>query len=112
VDAARPRATHDAGSGRRGAWPSIERLYRTYKTGGAAALLSKKRGRPSLRRLSDGLRAEAVRLVRDKYGDFGPTLAREKLAEVHGVVVSVETLRQWMISDGGWLRRNRRLARP
>jgi transposase len=90
----------------------VERLYRAYKAGGAAALLSKKRGRPSLRRLSDGLRAEAVRLVRDKYGDFGPTLAREKLAEVHGLVVSVETLRQWMISDGVWLPRNRRLARP
>jgi transposase len=89
----------------------VERLYRAYKAGGAAALASKKRGRPSSRRLPDALRAETVGLVREKYGDFGPTLACEKLVEVHGIDVSVETLRQWMIGDGVWLPRNRRLPR-
>jgi transposase len=89
----------------------VERLYRVYRADGAAALVSKKRGRPSARRLPDTLRAEVVRLVREKYGDFGPTLAREKLAEVHGLVVSVETLRQWMIGDGVWLPRDRKLPR-
>ena len=59
----------------------IERPYRAYKAGGAAALVSKKRGRPSARRLPDVLRTEALALVREKYGDFGPTLACEKLAE-------------------------------
>jgi hypothetical protein len=34
----------------------VERLYRAYKAGGAAALVSKKRGRPSLRRLPTKLR--------------------------------------------------------
>jgi hypothetical protein len=88
--------------------PMPDRLYRAYKAGGAAALTSKKRGRPSSRRLSDALRAEAAGLVREKYGDFGPTLACEKLAEVHGVGVSVETIRQWMIGDGIWPTRSRR----
>jgi transposase len=90
----------------------VERLYRAYKAGGAVGLVSKKRGRPSSRRLPDALRAVAVRLVREKYGDFGPTLAREKLAEMHGLVVSVETLRQWLIADGVWLPRDRKLPRP
>jgi hypothetical protein len=45
-------------------------------------------------------------------GDFRPTLACEKLAEVHGVVVSVETLRKWMIADGMWLPRAGRRGRP
>jgi transposase len=89
----------------------VERLYRAYKLGGAAALTSKKRGRPSSRRLPEALRAETVGLVREKYGDFGPTLACEKLVEVHGIDVSVETLRQWMIGDGVWLPRNQRLRR-
>src|SRR5688572_5527748 len=57
----------------------VERLYRAYKAHGAAGLVSKKRGRPSARRLSDALRVEAVRLVRERYADFGPTLAQEKL---------------------------------
>jgi hypothetical protein len=90
----------------------VERMYRAYKAGGAAALVSKKRGRPSARRLSDALRSDVVRLVREKYSDFGPTLAREKLVAAHGIVVSVETLRQWMIGDGVWLPRDRRLPRP
>ena len=90
----------------------VERMYRAYKAGGAAALVSKKRGRPSLRRLPDALRTTALGIVRSLYGDFRPTLAREKLEELHGVTVSVETLRQWMIADGLWVPRAARRARP
>jgi len=39
-------------------------------------------------------------LVHEYYPDFGPTLAHEKLTELRGVHVAVETLRQWMIADG------------
>jgi hypothetical protein len=90
----------------------VERLYRAYKAGGAAALVSKKRGRPSGRRLPDKLRAEALRLVRAHYSDFRPTLAQEKLTEVHGLRLSVETLRQWMVADGLWTPRAGRRAKP
>lgn len=41
----------------------VERLYRAYKAGGAGALVSKKRGRPSPRRLPDTLRATAFELA-------------------------------------------------
>jgi hypothetical protein len=64
------------------------------------ALVSKKRGRRSTRRLPDATRSEVLGVVRERYGDFGPTLAHEKLTELHGVTVSVETLREWMVSDG------------
>jgi hypothetical protein len=53
-----------------------------------------------------------VRLVRERYADFGPTLAHEKLSESHGVKVSVETLRQWMMAEGIWLERAKRGVRP
>ena len=36
------------------------------------------------------------------YAGYGPTLAQEKLQERHGIKVSVESLRQWMIGDGQW----------
>jgi len=80
----------------------VERLYRAFKADGAAGLISKKRGRPSGRRLPDTLRVEVLTLVREHYGDFGRTLAHEKLTALHGVKVSVETLRQWMTADGLW----------
>jgi transposase len=90
----------------------VERLFRAYKDGGAAALVSKKRGRPSARRLSDATRAEVLRVVRERYADFGPTLAHEKLTELHAATVSVETLRQWMIGAGIWLPRAQRRKGP
>jgi hypothetical protein len=43
-----------------------------------------------------------VQIVRAQYADFGPTLAHEKLVEQHGVRVSVETLRQWMVAAALW----------
>jgi hypothetical protein len=50
--------------------------------------------------------------VRDRYSDFGPTLAAEKLAEHHGCSVLRETLRGWMIADGLWQDRRHRLPSP
>jgi hypothetical protein len=51
-------------------------------------------------------------LVRDRYADFGPTLAAEKLAEVHGCTISRETLRGWMIAAGLWVDRRHPLPSP
>lgn len=89
----------------------IRRLYRVFKAQGAVGLVSAKRGKPSNRRLSQETRCRALELVRARYGDFGPTLAHEKLTEQDGLRLSVETLRGWMIEDGIWLPRARRLQR-
>ncbi len=78
----------------------VRRLRRTYQRAGPGGLASKHRGRPSNRRLPAGLRREALATVRSRYEDFGPTLAHEKLTELHGLQLSVETLRHWMIDDG------------
>ena len=51
-------------------------------------------------------------LVREHYPDFGPTLAVEKLAARQGLHMGVETLRQWMMSDGLWKDRRHRLPSP
>ena len=42
----------------------IRRLYQAYKRAGAAALASKKRGRPSPRRFPEALKRTALDLVR------------------------------------------------
>ena len=49
--------------------------------------------------------------MRDRYPDFGPTFASEKLAELHGHRLSAETLRGWMIEDGLWRPKARRDVR-
>lgn len=93
----------------------IGRLYRAYRRDGPGALVSKKRGRTSNRKLPDAVKTQVLDLVREHYHDFGPTLASEKLAEVHGVGVGVETLRLWMIEAELWIprcRRDRRSYQP
>ncbi|TBE15363.1 ISNCY family transposase, partial [Rhizobium ruizarguesonis] len=44
----------------------------------------------------------------ERYADFGPTLAAEKLSERDGLRVSRETLRGWMTGAGLWLSRKQR----
>jgi len=83
----------------------VRRLCAAYKSQGAAGLVSRKRGRASNRRLSADLKGHALTIVRERYADFGPTLAHEKLTELHGIHVSRETFRKWLIADGMWLTR-------
>ena len=90
----------------------VFRLLAGLKHGGAASLVSKRRGRPSNNRLPEAYRDLALSLVRERYADFGPTLAAEKLAEVHGLQISRETLRGWMIAAGLWIDRRHRLPSP
>jgi hypothetical protein len=86
----------------------VRRLVKAYRLGGGGAIAHKARGRPSNNRLADELRDQAVGLVRSAYADFGPTLAAEKLFELHGLKISRETLRGWMIEAGLWFSRQQR----
>ncbi len=80
----------------------IRRLLRKYRQAGAEGLVSKRRGEPSNNRLKAEVKDGARDLIYSQYGDFGPTLAHEKLTEVHGLRISVESVRQLMIREGIW----------
>lgn len=86
----------------------VKRLCRAYRREGAASLVSRRRGRPSNNRLRPELLSAARGLLRERYHDFGPTLAREKLWECHGLTLGVETVRQVMIAEGLWRPRRAR----
>lgn len=89
----------------------VSRLVRRYETSGPAGLVSGRRGQPSNRELPIDLRARAMALVRERYADFGPTLACEKLRECHGVELAKETVRRWMRDAGLWIPRKQRPPR-
>src|SRR5438309_6624490 len=61
----------------------VFRLLKAYRSEGATGLISRRRGRPSNRRKPEEVRDEALAIIRKRYWDFGPTLAAEKLREVH-----------------------------
>ncbi len=89
----------------------IYRLLEAFRAHGADGVISRKRGNPSNRALGSVFRETVLAIVRERYADFGPTLAAEKLSELHGLDLGVETLRQWMIDAGLWVRRKDRLKR-
>ena len=80
----------------------IKRILRRYRTLGLPGLISKKRGQVSNRRMDKTIRTTAITMIGEQYHDFGPTLAAEKLAELHDIHLSVETVRQIMIAAGYW----------
>ena len=89
----------------------VGRLAARYRDRGAAGLVSGHLGKRSNNAIDAAVRREVPELVRERYGDFGPTFAREKLVEDHGHRLSAETLRKWMIADGLWRAKARREPR-
>jgi len=86
----------------------VHRLCVRFAQHGPAGLVSLQRGRPSNHRLPGELRERAVAIVREHYADFGPTLAHEKLLELHDLRVGRETLRKWLTAAGLWTTRRER----
>jgi transposase len=80
----------------------VKRLWRAYRQKGAKGLVSARRGKPSNNQLDVGVAQQALDLIKEKYEDFGPTLAHEKLTEVHKLQVSRESVRRIMIEEGIW----------
>ena len=78
----------------------IRRLIQRVAQGGDQGLAHRGRGTPSNRRIPEPVKIKALTLYEKPYGDFGPTLAAEKLAERHGITVSDETLRGWLLAKG------------
>jgi hypothetical protein len=89
----------------------IFRLLHRFRQDGAAGVVSRRRGRPSNRRLPEPMRIRIIDLVRTHYSDFGPTFAAEMLADRHDLHLGRETLRQLMISAGIWTDRRARRTR-
>lgn len=88
----------------------VKRLYCAYRQQGAAGLVSKRRGKPSNNRLDVQVEQQAIDLIHERYRDFGPTLAHEKLVEVHGLHLSDESVRKLMIVEGLWKPKKARKA--
>jgi transposase len=78
----------------------VRRLIQRVRAEGDAGLVHRGRGKPSNRRISDKVKTKVLTLYTQRYGDFGPTLAAEKLAERHGITLSAETVRGWLRAAG------------
>lgn len=85
----------------------IRRITARMNDEGEKGLIHRSRGRKSNRAYSEGIKGEVRKIYRDKYWDFGPLLASEKLFEIDKIKISDETLRMWLIASGDW-KKNRK----
>ena len=90
----------------------VRRLLRALKRRGDKAVVHALRGLPSNRKIAADTEQAAVAILRRPlYLGFGPTLASEYLAQKHGIQVSRETARQWMMQAKLWRARKQRVEK-
>src|SRR5436190_11508246 len=85
----------------------VRRLQRKLEAHGDAALVHGLRGQPSNHQPDAALQRAVLEAYRQRYADFGPTFASERLAD-EGLVVCPQTLRRWLLAAGLWQRQRRR----
>jgi DNA-binding Lrp family transcriptional regulator len=88
----------------------VKRLLKELKKRGDKSVIHGLRGKPSRRKIEAKTQEKAMAILStDVYRGFGPTLAGEYLSKKHGIAVSRETLRKWMMRAGLWKRKKQRL---
>lgn len=78
-----------------------KRVWARFKEQRDGGLVHRSRGREGSRNKPAKLRAKVLARDRERYRDFGPTLAAEKLRE-EGCQIDHETLRRWLLKAGLW----------
>jgi len=88
-----------------------KRLWKRYGEQGAAGLQHGHCGRASNRGRGPEFRSRVLKLVEQRYADFGPTLASEHLLADDQLEVHAETLRRWLRAAGKPVLRKRKAYR-
>jgi len=81
----------------------LYRMLSRYKNQGDKGIIHGLRGRPgSNRSYSLEVRAQVMRLFREQYSDYHPTLLSEVLLTEHQIDISRQTLSRWLQAEGVW----------
>ena len=86
----------------------IRNVITKIKEKGDQGIAHRNRGRAAPNKMREELEGRIGEIIKKKYADFKPTLASEKLLELHAIRVGREKLRQIMIAKGIWRVRRRK----
>src|SRR5690349_3071058 len=90
----------------------VRRLLHALQRRGDKVVVHALRGLPSNRKINADTEQKAIAILsKPVYQGFGPTLAADYLDKKHGMKVSRETVRQWMIEAKLWRPRKQRLEK-
>jgi hypothetical protein len=89
----------------------IRRIVKRVRLEGESGVAHRSRGRSGNRSINWSFKEKILKLYRNCYEGFGPTLASEKLLERDGLKVNDETLRLWLIKEALWQAKARRVRK-
>jgi transposase len=82
----------------------IQRIYAKFLKEGEKSILHGLRGKQSNNQSDKSIKTSALEIFKEKYSDFKPTFASEKLEEEYGLKINPETLRLWLLKEGLWVK--------
>ena len=80
----------------------VRRIKSRVKKEGINGVVHRSRGKPSNRRFNQMFTDNVINIIKERYMDFKPTYAAEKLFENHLIRISSESLRKLMTKVGIW----------
>ena len=80
----------------------VRRIKARVKKKGAEGIVHGNRGKESNRKVDDKILLKTIKLLKEKYCGFKPTLVAEKLSELDEIELSDEKVRQIMIENKLW----------
>ncbi|NGX38662.1 MAG: hypothetical protein K1000chlam2_01838 [Chlamydiae bacterium] len=89
----------------------VRRIRKRYLEEGVVGLISRNRGKVSANKTPSAVRDRVIDLLRNDYEGFGPTFTSEKLSERNQIKISRETIRKWMMEEGLWKGKQKRVKR-
>lgn len=86
----------------------LQRLKAAVKTSGASAVTHRLKGKTSNHHINQDLKKKLLEEIKNKYSDFKPGFATEKLHETYEPVPTAQTIRVWMTQAGLWKTRRQK----
>jgi transposase len=80
----------------------VKRMKAAVRKSGTTAVVHQLKGKPSNHRYDESDKETLLKTIKDKYSDFTPKFATEKLQEIDGIAVTSQTIRVWMTEVGLW----------
>jgi hypothetical protein len=80
----------------------VRRIKKRVVAEGIDGIRHKSRGHPGNRKFKEDFIKKTISILEEKYSDFKPSFASEKLLENHNIKINKESLRQLMIAEGLW----------
>ena len=89
----------------------VKRRYKKYLSSGSDGLIHRARGRESNRKLDLTIKERILTLLESQFKGYGPTFIAENLLQLHNIKVSNETIRKFMIANGSWEVKKKKISK-